>query len=224
MPAPLSVRRLTRLTALAFAAASVVLIVVVLPAEYGLDPTGFGRATGLHGLHAARHEAPRMAREGASTHYYPATYRSDSIEIPLAAGDDCKRRCELEYKVRMKVGDSIVYSWSVDGIADPQEFYFDFHGETPAGPGVPTARVVEYRQSTGTNSNGVLIAEIPGVHGWYFQNQSLAPVVVRLALSGFYELVPPGQYGNLAGIKTRPHGAAGGRAHPTAMHEVVHHE
>ena len=50
----------------------------------------------------------------------------------------------------------------------------------------------------------VVIAPIAGVHGWYLQNQSAATVVVRLKLSGFYELVPPGQYGNLNGIVARP--------------------
>ena len=66
------------------------------------------------------------------------------------------------------------------------------------------AKVVEYRQATGVQSNGVLIAPMPGVHGWYLQNQSIKPVVVHLKLSGFYELVPPGEYGNLAGIKAKP--------------------
>jgi hypothetical protein len=39
------------------------------------------------------------------------------------------------------------------------------------------------------------------VHGWYLQNQSVKPVVVTLEVSGFYELVPPGESGNMAGIE-----------------------
>jgi hypothetical protein len=66
--------------------------------------------------------------------------------------------------------------------------------------------VVEYRQATGTSSNGTLVAPIPGVHGWYLQNQSAKPVVVRLRLAGFYELVPPGEYGNEAGIVAKEAG------------------
>lgn len=212
-PRPLSARRLVRLTELMFVAACAVFVTVVLPAEHGIDPTGFGRMTGLSGSQAASPEAPRVAGEGASTlaastQYYATPFRSHTVEIPLAAGDDCKRRCELEYKVRMKAGDSMVYSWSVQGVTDPQAFYFDFHGETPAGPGVPKPVDVAYRESTGTSSNGVLITAVPGLHGWYFQNQSPAPVVVRLSLSGFYELVPPGQNGNLAGITAKPPGRA----------------
>jgi hypothetical protein len=101
----------------------------------------------------------------------------------------------------MKAGDSLVYSWTVDGVPSDEEFYYDFHGETPAGPGgKPAAVVVEYKQATGRSSNGTLVAPIQGVHGWYLQNQSAKTVVVKLKLAGFYELVPIGEYGNEAAI------------------------
>ena len=37
--------------------------------------------------------------------------------------------------------------------------------------------------------------------GWYLQNQSEKPAVVRLKISSFDDLVPPGEYGNEAGIE-----------------------
>ena len=39
--------QLLRATVLAVIVASALLVAIVLPAEYGLDPTGIGRATGL---------------------------------------------------------------------------------------------------------------------------------------------------------------------------------
>ena len=42
-----SARRLLRSTLLALIAAIVILITIVLPAEYGIDPTGIGRVLGL---------------------------------------------------------------------------------------------------------------------------------------------------------------------------------
>ena len=42
-----STRQLLRSTIIAVVAAAVILITVVLPAEYGVDPTGAGRAMGL---------------------------------------------------------------------------------------------------------------------------------------------------------------------------------
>jgi hypothetical protein len=65
---------------------------------------------------------------------------------------------------------------------------------------------MEYRQATGLNSNGALVAPFEGVHGWYFQNQSDKPLVVHLKLSGFYELIPPGEYGNEAKIEPQQKG------------------
>ena len=192
-------------------AATVITVLFVLPAEFRLDPTGFGRLTGLTRLAgpktvttpAPSATGPAATAATATARYYPAAFRSDTIDIPLSSGEIDPEKSELEYKVRMKAGDSLVYSWTVSGITNPEEFYYDFHGETPAGPGVPVAKVVEYRQATGVQSHGVLIAPVPGVHGWYLQNQSVKPVVVHLKLSGFYDLVPPGEYGNQAGIKAR---------------------
>ena len=203
---PPSKARLGLITAGALVAASVILVGFVLPAEFHTDPTGFGRATGLLklGTPQPKTETVAAAATVAPTRDYPVAYRTNVVEIPLAAGGDAQRKDELEYKVRMKAGDSFVYAWSVP-VADPNAFYYDFHGETPAAGAAP-AKVVEYKQATGTAGNGTLIAPIPGVHGWYLQNQSDKPVVVKLRLSGFYELVPPGQYGNEAGIVARTAG------------------
>ena len=46
-PAPIPPRNLAIATVVAIAIAGLVLIVAVLPAEYGVDPTGLGRATGF---------------------------------------------------------------------------------------------------------------------------------------------------------------------------------
>ena len=193
---PPSRRRLALFTGGALVAATVIVVGFILPAEFQIDPTGFGKATGLYKLGTPQPKTVAVsAGTTTPTHEYPTAFRSDYVDIPLAATGD-----ELEYKVRMKPGDSYVYSWSVDGVPSPEEFYYDFHGETPAGPGVPEAKVVEYKQATGVRANGTLVAPIAGVHGWYFQNQSEKPVMVKLKLSGFYELVPIGEYGNDAAI------------------------
>ena len=45
-------------------------------------------------------------------------------------------------------------------------------------------------KSAGAKAAGSLIAPWQGTHGWYWQNKSEAPVVVRLRTAGFYELIP----------------------------------
>jgi hypothetical protein len=60
--------------------------------------------------------------------------------------------------------------------------------------------VANYRKATGLSQRGALTAPFDGIHGWFFQNNGDMPVVVRLRLSGFYDLIPSGQAGNEAGI------------------------
>lgn len=205
-------RTLYRMLGVAVIAASLIVVLFVLPAEFGIDPTGFGRATGIAGLAAPEVEAvappwetgtagANAASEGAVADYYAAPLRSDFVDIPLAASGSITRENELEYKVRMKAGATLVYAWSVPGVPNPEELYFDLHGEADAKDAAGEPKIVQYRQATGTQSSGMLVAPLDGIFGWYLQNQSTQPVVVHLKLSGFYDLVPAGENGNYAEIE-----------------------
>lgn len=168
------------------AVASALLVGVVLPAEYRIDPLGIGAATGL--LRLASPEQVEIAVTAGDSpnsvaRFYPVAFRTDTVEIPLAAAGDADGGDDLEWKVRMREGTTLLYSWSAD--APPEEFYFDMHGETPPQPEV---KVVTYQKGTGIASNGAVVAPFDGIHGWYLQNQAERPVVVHLKLSGFYEL------------------------------------
>jgi hypothetical protein len=167
-------------------AAAAILVGVVLPAEYQIDPLGFGKITGL--LQMAQPKEVQVALpsgESANTfaRVYPTTFRTDTVEIPLAAAGDADGGDDLEWKVHMRNGETLVYSWSAD--APPEEFYYDLHGESPPEPEV---KVVTYQKGTGVGSNGAIVAPFDGIHGWYLQNQAERPVVVRLKLSGFYQM------------------------------------
>ena len=196
--------RILALTGGAAVAALLILFAAVLPAEYHRDPTGLGRLTDIAALWApAEIVVPATAANRApSQRSYPAAFRSDVIDIPLKSGESFNGGEDVEYKVHLKAGGAYVYSWSVAGIANPEEFYTEFHGHTIAAGKAMT--VVYYRKATGTSDNGVLTAPFDGVHGWYFQNQSIAPVTVHLKLAGFYDLIPDGQPGNEAGLHATP--------------------
>jgi hypothetical protein len=201
-------------------AASALVVCFVLPAEYRIDPTGIGKLTGVMNLAPPRQvkaqdvapatpAAGGTAGAGVATvadRYYESGYRSDTVNIPLAT-ETGQGGSELEYKVRMKAGQTLVYSWTVAGIKNPEEFYFDFHGEGGGKVSAGESKVIEYRQITGTSSSGMLVAPFDGIFGWYLQNQSEASVTVNLNLGGFYQLIPPGEYGNEAGIKATPRSA-----------------
>lgn len=172
-----------------FIAASAILTVAVLPAEYHIDPLGVGKLTGL--LSLSRPKEVEMALPAAAAgadsvaHFYATPLRHDTVDIPIAAAGDPAHHDQLEWKVRMKRGDTLVYSWSVD--ASEEEFYADFHGQSNPDPDV---KVLTYKKGWAAAGNGAIVAQFDGIHGWYLQNQSDKGVVVRLKLSGFYEMRP----------------------------------
>ena len=130
-------------------------------------------------------------------------YRTDTFELPLSPSGEVGN--ELEYKVRMKAGDTVVYAWSVDGVP-VDEFYFDFHGEADAKPPL---RVMSYKEGLGVGGKGALTAPFDGIHGWFFQNSSLKPVTVKLTVAGFYELRSIRETMGLDGAETLPFGPPG---------------
>ena len=55
---------------------------------------------------------------------YTTDYRTDVVDIPLGSLE------ELEYKLGMNEGDSIVYQWDAVDLKDPAMLYAEFHGHT----------------------------------------------------------------------------------------------
>ena len=169
---------------------AVLTVCVIMPAEYRKDPTGFGKLTGLIALATPTVAKPaadaptdaNAAGKAATTPtlttnawFYPTEYRTDTVKIPL--GPDG----EIEYKVAMKAGESMVYSWSVDR----ESVYYDFHGEPTNDP----KHAVRYREEQeNTKGNGAFVAPFEGIHGWFWLNLSGKPIVVTLKMSGFYQL------------------------------------
>ncbi|MEC5386149.1 hypothetical protein VVD49_10455 [Uliginosibacterium sp. H3] len=199
--------RVLTLAVVALAAGGLILAGVVLPAEFDRDPLGFGQWSGLSRLSAkpAASVANNAAQAGQANEY-ATPFRSDTLSIPLAAGGDNAHRDELEYKVHLKKGADLIYSWQVVGLDNAEEFYYDFHGHVPA-PATTSSKnlvVATYRQATGLQANGSLRAPFDGIHGWFLQNQSDHPITVKLRISGFYDLIPAGKPGNEAGLQSTP--------------------
>ncbi len=222
-PAPhtLSRGRLLAVTGLSLAAGALIVCGAVLPAEYDLDPLGLGKVSGLSRLWAPA-ETKLDVRGGAAplVREYPTGFRTDTVEIPLTGFLGGRFGSELEYKVRMRQGATLIYQWEVAGAADPRDFHFDFHGHTTPKAG-ERMTVTTYKQAFGLRRQGALTAPFDGIQGWQFSNSSDSPVMVRLKLAGFYDLIPPGQAGNEAGVvanvpaaqarpKVDPREAAGG--------------
>lgn len=196
----LSRGKLLAATAGTLAIAALVVLGAILPAEFNKDPLGVGKLSGLSRLWAPADQTVDPTKAGAAlAREYALPFRSDVVEIPLGGFLDGVERSELEYKVKMAKDATLIYAWEVVGAADARDFHFDQHGHTTPKPGQPMT-VATYRQAFGLKQQGALTAPFDGIQGWQFSNSAEKPVVVRLRLSGFYELIPSGQPGNEAGI------------------------
>ncbi len=112
---------------------------------------------------------------------YSTDYRNDVIDIRLEGGG------ELEYKLALNQGDSIVYQWDAD-LKESKLLYAEFHGHTEPVNGA--GDLMFYRKANGATERGVLTAPFTGIHGWYLKNESEEAIVVKLKVAGFYELLP----------------------------------
>jgi hypothetical protein len=178
--------QLWRATAVAIVVATVLLVTIILPAEYGIDPTGTGRALGLVRPSTQTAEAPQPTGPseetptGASLRRTTTPPRSDEVAIVLQSGEGAER------KAVMRAGQTITYSWRAEG--GPVDV--DMHGEAA---GAPEGEFTSYWKDEGQESDhGTFTARVTGQHGWFWQNLNDQPVTIHLKVSGFYErLITP---------------------------------
>ena len=165
--------------------AGVLLMTAILPAEYGVDPLGTGRALGLTSLaqanapaatasaagEAASPESLEPVRPGANTPQTVAL-KQDTVTFKLGPFEG------IEYKYRMEKGASMVYSWTSTG-----KVRFDFHGEPQ---GAPKGYAESYQMAEGQSASGTFFAPTSGIHGWFWENLSTDDITVTLTSTGFY--------------------------------------
>lgn len=176
-PVTTSRRRILGATGLALATAVIVLVVAVLPAEYGIDPLGTGRALGLTALAGTEEDATgavttlEAVRPGVDTRQ-PGQLARDTFTVELRPFEG------VEYKYRVEQGGSFVYAWTASSSVG-----YDFHGEPDGAP----ARYSEsYGKGTALSAQGVFIAPTAGIHGWFWENPGAGRVTITLTTSGFY--------------------------------------
>jgi hypothetical protein len=158
-----------------FVAASL-LFLFILPAEYGIDPTGIGAITGIAKLHSSDNELHLHGTGGAIHKAEPMAPRNDTVTIVLGPEDD------NEYKFHLLANQTMLYAWTATGPVN-----FDFHGE-PERPSRP-GEFASYEARQALNASGSFQAPFDGTHGWYFQNVGTQPVSITLHTWGYYTIV-----------------------------------
>lgn len=170
-PAPTK-SKLVLATLAALALAGVILITVVLPAEYDIDPLGTGEALGLVVL-SRPGAAPIPVREDGLV-ALRSSYRTDRKEFALGPGEF------VEYKYRLEAGRAMLYSWSSTSWVRSE-----MHSEADGAP-AGTAEFFEVAERT-LFRHGSYVAPFPGIHGWYWLNEGDDSVTVTLDAAGFFD-------------------------------------
>lgn len=196
--------QLVKSTIISAIVAAALLVTVVLPSEYGIDPTGVGSALGLKEMgeiKAQLAEEAELDRQNSGT---PTVGNDKPVETgttPLegsslldriirefgvsAAHAQEIRKDEIsvslqpgegaEVKLAMSKGAKANFAWTAT-----DKVNFDLHGD---GGGESTS----YEKGRGVaEDDGVLEAAFDGNHGWFWRNRTSAPVTVTLKTDGAY--------------------------------------
>ena len=191
--------KLVKATLIAAAAAAIVLVAAVLPAEYGIDPLGVGRATGLMDLFAAGGEeeaaTPATVTPGLTGPVFPRPYewRVDTREFVIPPGTG------MEFKYELDRGATFVYSWKATNFVN-----YDFHTEPE---GKPPSASESFDKGEASQRRGGYTSPYDGIHGWYWENGTNRDITVTLHTAGFYEegrLFLPKQPPQVIEIPERP--------------------
>ncbi|MEM8574854.1 MAG: transmembrane anchor protein [Pseudomonadota bacterium] len=185
--------QLLRSTIIALVAAVAILVTIVLPAEYAIDPTGIGRVLGLTEMGEIKRQ---LAEEAESDHddnaesddqsslrwnifgvivgsahaQEAASPWTDEISFTLKPGKG------TEWKLVMEDGATAEYRWVTDG----GRVNYDLHG---SGGGNKKS----YKKGRGsTGEEGSLTAAFKGNHGWFWRNRDKKDVTVTLQVRGDY--------------------------------------
>lgn len=148
--------------------AAVILLTIILPAEYNIDPSGIGHKLGLTVFHNIKAETSVLQETSEKLKGV-----AETIEVIVPAGRG------VEYKFIMTQYQKLEYEW----ITDSSALYFDLHGE-PEGD--TTGYFESYAIATLSEMKGSFTAPFTGSHGWYWKNKTDAPITVQLIVKGEY--------------------------------------
>ncbi|AKV05031.1 transmembrane anchor protein [Pseudomonas fluorescens NCIMB 11764] len=199
-----STRKLVRSTVIAMLVAAGLLVTVVMPSEYAIDPTGVGRALGLTQMGElkiilaqealadaaapqasapapAPAPAPQVAQVQPVAKPAPQSeatsapaLKTNQITVTLKPGEG------KEIKLEVLKGKTVSYAWTALG----GPVNYETHGE-------PYNAKKGYFHSYGKgkqvkDNQGEFTAIFDGTHGWFWRNRSNSDVTISLKATGDY--------------------------------------
>jgi hypothetical protein len=204
-----SSQQLLKSTFTAIATAAVLLVTVVLPSEYAIDPTGIGRALGLTEMGeiktqlAAEAEADRAGApaapaasaaqavgNAAATTAVAGVVGAASAEASTPApAQPAAPQWKDEVTFVLKPGEGVEYKLRMKADAKAQFSWaaqggvvnYDTHGDA-------LGKSISYEKGRAVPAQtGELTAAFTGNHGWFWRNRGQADVTMTLKVAGDYD-------------------------------------
>lgn len=186
---------LFRSSIIAGVSAVAILVTVVLPAEYAIDPTGVGRLLGLTEMGEIKRELAEEAEADRLLDEQRALEKSSSVldavfglfvgtaHAQEAWRDEVTFTLEpgatSEIKMTMEAGNVVDYAWTATG----GRVNFDLHAH---GGG----ESITYERGRGeTAGEGSIEAPFAGDHGWFWRNRDNTAITIAIQLRGEYSEV-----------------------------------
>ena len=178
--------QLLKSTIIALFVAVALLLCIVIPAEYGTDPTGVGALLGLKKMGEIKVSLEQEAlKEKPKFDDYISTNEEmrerpetsigykDVKEFVIAPDD------AIEIKLEMEKGSIATYRWKTQS----EGLNYNLHGDGYKG----SQKSTTYKKGRMMCSDtGEFKAEFDGYHGWFWRNRNSEAVTVILETDGQY--------------------------------------
>lgn len=189
-----STAKLIKSTIIAAVTAGILLVTVVIPAEYGIDPTGAGKVLGLTRMGEIKTSLAEEAAQDAAMDKQ-AVAEAESVSEPEIAPVP-EQEVEIqthemsvtlapdegtEIKVAMKKGAKVDYVWETNG----GKANFDVHGDSKE----LKINYHNYYKGSDQKRQGTLVAEFDGSHGWFWRNRTKEPLTITIKTNGEYSSI-----------------------------------
>lgn len=193
-----STGKLIKSTIMAAVTAGLLLVMIVMPAEYGIDPTGFGNAIGLKRMGEIK---VKLAEEAAADRAETLAVKDDTgpalAEVAVAPKPEStgtgaailnhEMQVALapdegaEIKVDMSKNNRVRYIWWTDG----GKANFDVHGDSKKH----NIKYHNYSKGSEQSKEGEIEASFDGSHGWFWRNRTSKTIIITLQTRGEYTAI-----------------------------------
>jgi len=175
--------QLLKSTMVAIGVGCTLLILVILPAEYGTDPTGVGELLGLKKMGEIKTRLKEDslkenigAKDELMVESETGKENQDVMEFVIAPDE------AIEIKLEMKKGSMAKYKWTTQNGGLNYNLHGDGHKDFQ--------KSISYKKGRMTSSDsGEFKAEFDGYHGWFWRNRNNKSVTVTLETIGDYILI-----------------------------------